>query len=107
IGSGLIQKDDLGLLSQSPGNKDPLPLSTREFIYGSFRKRKDFRPLHRLFSNLKILFAFEHKMPQIRRPSHQNHFKHTEREEEMGFLGDYGNPLANIRSTHLLHVNKF
>jgi hypothetical protein len=46
-------------------------------------------------------------MPEMRRPSHQDRFKDTEREEEVGLLSHHGNSLGDIDSIHPFHRDEF
>src|SRR4030067_2806280 len=54
VRGGFVQENHLRLLSQCLGNKNPLPLSSGEFIDRSLGNRKNFRPLHGLLRNCQI-----------------------------------------------------
>ncbi len=100
-GRGFVEKDDLRLLGQGPGDENPLSLSAGEFIDGPFRERKGVGPFHGPSCDLQVPLAFEHEMAQIGRPSHQDDLHDTEREEGMGLLRDDRNLFCDLCPVHL------
>ena len=88
-GSGLIQKQHLGLLGQGSSHNHPLPLSPREFRHGPLSEGQDISGLHGFLDNLPILVRHGLKTAQVWASPHLHNVSDAELKVDLGFLGHH------------------
>ena len=94
----LIKKQNLGLLAEGSRNQDTLALTAGYRCDEFISKVVDIRQTHHLLGNLQIMLVFESRPPYVRRPTHEDDFENSIRENPKCVLRDIGYPPCEIAS---------